>query len=145
MVPEEEYLVPLGKAEVKRQGRDITVITYSQGVNRALRASQTLKKNGIDLEVIDLRTLRPLDEDLILNSVEKTGRVMIVHEACRTGGFGGEVAAIIAEKAFDHLDAPIKRVAALDSSIPYNPRLESYILPNEDDIISAAQELMGKK
>ena len=145
MVPEEEYLVPLGKAEVKRRGNDITVVAYSQAVNRVLKAAEALEKDSIDLEVIDPRTLRPLDEDVILDSVKKTGRVMIVHEACKTGGFGGEVAAIIAEKAFDYLDAPIKRVAALDSSIPYNPRLEAYILPGEDDIISAARELMGKQ
>jgi len=144
-VPEEEYLVPLGKAEVKRQGSDITVVAISQSVNLALQAAETLKKDGISLEVIDPRTLKPLDEDTILNSVKKTSRLMIVHEACKTGGFGAEVAAIVVEKAFDYLDAPIKRVAALDSPIPFNPKLEDYVLPNVNDIINGVLELMGKE
>jgi len=144
-VPEEEYLVPLGKAEVKRQGKDITVVAYSNSLILALKAAETLEKDGISLEVVDPRTLRPLDEDTILNSVEKTGRLMVVHEACKTGGFGAEIAAIVAEKAFDYLDAPIKRVAALDSPIPFNPKLEDYVLPNENDIIRGALELMGKE
>jgi len=145
VVPEEEYLVPLGKADVKRQGNDATVVAISRSVSRVLKAAETLEKDGIDLEVIDPRTLKPLDEDVILSSVKKTGRVMIVHEACKTGGFGAEIAAIVAEKAFDYLDAPIKRVAALDSPIPFNPKLEDYVLPNENDIIAGAQELMGKE
>jgi len=145
MVPEEEYLVPLGKAEVKRQGRDVTAVAYSHSLTLALKAAETLEKDGISLEVVDPRTLRPLDKDTILSSVEKTGRVMIIHEACKTGGFGAEVAAIVAEEAFDYLDAPIKRVAALDSPVPFNPRLENYVLPNEGDIIRGALELMGKE
>ena len=144
-VPEEEYLIPLGKGEVKRQGNDITVVAISRSVNRALQVAEVLEKEGIGLEVIDPRTLKPLDEDMILSSVKKTGRVMIVHEACKMGGFGGEIAAIVAEKAFDYLDAPIKRVAALDSSIPTNPRLEDYIIPNEHDIWATALDLMGKE
>ena len=145
MIPEEEYLVPLGKAEVKREGKDITVVAYSKSLILSLKAAETLEKEGISLEVIDPRTLLPLDEDTILDSVKKTSRLMIVHEACKTGGFGGEVAAIVAEKAIDYLDAPIKRVAALDSPIPFNPKLEDYVLPNEGDIIAGAQELMGKE
>jgi len=143
-VPEEEYLVPLGKAEVKRQGKDITLITYSRSVIRSLKAAEALEKDGVDLEIIDLRTLTPLDEDLILSSVKKTGRAMVVHEACKTGGYGAEIAAIIAEKAFDYLDTPIKRVASLDSPIPFNPKLEDYIITNEEDIKTGALELMGK-
>jgi pyruvate/2-oxoglutarate/acetoin dehydrogenase E1 component len=143
-VPEEEYLVPLGKGEVKRQGKDITVVTYSRCVIRTLTVAEELKKDGIELEVVDPRTLKPLDEDVILSSVKKTGKAMVVYEAVRTGGFGAEIAAMIAEKAFDYLDAPVKRVAALDSPIPFNPRLEDYILPNEEKIKAAAFELMGK-
>ena len=143
-VPEEEYLVPLGKGEVKRQGKDMTVVTYSRCVIRTLTVAEELKKDGIELEVVDPRTLKPLDEDVILSSVKKTGKVMVVYEAVRTGGFGAEIAAMIAEKAFDYLDAPVKRVAALDSPIPFNPRMEDYILPNENDIKTAAMELMGK-
>jgi pyruvate/2-oxoglutarate/acetoin dehydrogenase E1 component len=145
MIPEEEYLVPLGKAEIKYEGKDITVVAYSQSLVLALQAAETLEKEGISLEVIDPRTLLPLDEDTILDSVKKTSRLMVVHEACKTGGFGGEVAAIVAEKAIDYLDAPIKRVAALDSPIPFNPRLEDYVIPNEGDIIAGARELMGKE
>ncbi|HUU65319.1 MAG TPA: alpha-ketoacid dehydrogenase subunit beta [Dehalococcoidales bacterium] len=143
-VPEEEYLVPLGKGEVKRQGKDITVVTYSRCVIRTLTVAEELKKDGIELEVVDPRTLKPLDEDVILSSVKKTGKAMVVYEAVRTGGFGAEIAATIAEKAFDYLDAPVKRVAALDSPIPFNPRMEDYILPNEEKIKAAALELMGK-
>ena len=144
-VPEEEYLVPMGKAEVKRNGSDMTVVAISRSVIQALTAAEALEKDGIDLEIIDLRTLRPLDEDTILNSVRKTGRLMIVHEACKTGGFGGEIAAIVAEKALDYLDAPIRRVAALDSPIPFSPKLENHVLPNEEDIMTGAAELMGKR
>ncbi len=143
-VPEEDYLIPLGKAEVKRQGNDITIITYSRSVNHALKVAEDLEKDGIDLEIIDLRTIKPLDEDLVLSSVRKTGRAIVVQEACKTGGYGGEIAATIAEKAFDSLDAPIKRVAGLDSPIPFSPKLENYIIPNEEDIKTAVLELMGK-
>jgi pyruvate/2-oxoglutarate/acetoin dehydrogenase E1 component len=143
-VPEEEYLIPLGKGDIKRQGKDISVITYSRCVNMALKAAEELHKEGIELEVVDLRTLKPLDEDVFLSSVQKTGKAMVVYEACRTGGFGAEIAAIIAEKAFDYLDAPIKRVSALDAPIPFNPRLEAYVLPNEEKIKTAALELMGR-
>lgn len=144
LVTEDDYLVPLGKAEIKLQGEDITVITYSRCVIQALNAAAILRKDGIELEVIDLRTLKPLDEDTILSSVKKTGRVIIVYEACKMGGFGAEISAIITENLFDYLDAPIKRVAALDSPIPFNPKLEDYILPKEDDIITSARELLGK-
>jgi pyruvate/2-oxoglutarate/acetoin dehydrogenase E1 component len=143
-VPEEEYLVPLGKGEVKRPGNDVTVVTYSRYVNRVLNVAEELKNDGIELEVVDPRTLKPLDEEVILNSVKKTGKAMVVYEACRTGGFGAEIAAMIAEKAFDYLDAPVKRVAALDSPIPFNPKLENYILPNEEKIKTTVLELTGK-
>ena len=144
-VPEEEYLISLGTAEVKRQGKDITAVAYSKSLLLTLKAAETLEKHGISLEVIDPRTLSPLDQDTILNSVEKTSRLMIVHEACKTGGFGAEISAIVAEKGIDYLDAPIKRVTALDSPIPFNPKLEDYVLPNEDDIIREAFELTGKE
>jgi len=143
-VPEEDYLVPLGKADIKRPGKDITVVSYSRFVNHVLTAAEELAKDGIDLEVVDLRTLKPLDEAAILNSVKKTGKAMVVYEACRTGGFGAEIAATIGEKAFDYLDAPIKRVAALDAPVPFNPRLEDYVIPNIEDIKAAALEMMGK-
>ena len=143
VVPEEEYLVPLGEAEIRRQGDDITVVAISRMVDRVLKVAEALEKDGISVEVIDPRTIKPLDEATILSSVKKTGRLMVAHEACKTGGFGAEIAAIVSEKAFDHLDAPIKRVAAFDSPIPFNPRLEDYVVPNEHDIWAAALELMG--
>jgi len=143
MVPEEEYLVPLGKAEVRREGSDITIIAIARMINRALQVAEVLEKEGISSEVIDPRTLIPLDEDTIINSVKKTSRALIVHEACRTGGFGAEIAARIADKAFSYLNAPIKRVGTLDCLIPFSPKLEDYVIPNEHDIWAAALEVMG--
>ena len=143
-VPEKEYTIPLGKGAIKREGKDMSIITYSRCVNFAMEAAEELAKDGIDVEVVDLRTLRPLDEDIILSSVQKTSKAMVVYEACRTGGFGAEIAAIIGEKAFDYLDAPIKRVASLDSPVSFNPRQEQYILVNPAKIRAAALEMMGK-
>jgi len=143
MVPEEEYLVPLGKAKVRREGSDITIIAIARMINRALQVAETLEKDGISVEIIDPRMLIPLDEDMIVNSVKKTGRALIVHEACRTGGFGAEIAARIADKAFYYLDAPIKRLGTLDCPIPFNPKLEDYVIPNEHDIWAVALELMN--
>jgi pyruvate/2-oxoglutarate/acetoin dehydrogenase E1 component len=120
------------------------VVSYSRCVNFALEAAEELAKDGIEMEVVDLRSLRPLDEETFLNSVKKTSKAIVVYEACRTGGFGAEIAAIIGEKAFDYLDAPIKRVAALDAPISFNPKQESYTLPNPEKIKAAALELMGR-
>ncbi|MBI2859066.1 MAG: alpha-ketoacid dehydrogenase subunit beta [Chloroflexi bacterium] len=142
-VPEEEYLVPLGKADVKRPGTDVTVVAWSRTVSQALKAAEALEKRGISLEVIDPRTLIPLDEDAILNSVRKTGRLLVAHEACKTGGFGGEIAAIVAEKGFRSLKAPIKRVGSLDSPIPFSPVLMERILCDEHKIVAGATEIMA--
>ncbi len=142
-VPEDDYIVPLGKGDIKREGTDISVITYSRCVNFSLAAAEELAKDGISLEVVDIRSLRPLDEEIILSSVKKTGKALVVYEACRTGGFGAELAAIIAEKAFDYLDAPVKRVAAKDAPIPFNPRLEDHVLPNPEKIAAAAREMVA--
>jgi len=143
MVPEEEYLVPLGKAEVRREGSDITIIAIARMINLALRVAEVLEKEGVSVEVVDPRTLIPFDENTVMNSVKKTGRALIVHEACRTGGFGAEIAARIADEAFDYLNARIKRVGTLDCPIPFNPKLEDYVIPNEHDIWAAALEVMG--
>jgi len=143
-VPEREYTIPLGKGDIKREGKDLSIITYSRCVNFALSAAEELAKDGVEVEVVDVRTLKPLDEDIILSSVQKTGKAMVVYEACRTGGFGAEIAAIIGEKAFDYLDAPIRRVASRDAPIPFNPRLEDYVLVNPQKIKAAALEMMGK-
>jgi len=142
-VPQEEYLVPLGKAGIKREGKDITVVAVSRSVLHAMEAAEVLKKEGIDIEVIDLMTIKPIDEETILRSVEKTGRLMIVHEACKTAGIGAEIAAIVSEKGIDFLDAPIRRVAALDTPIPFGLRLESFVLPNVGDIVGCARELVA--
>lgn len=142
-VPEGYYTTPLSQSEVKRSGRDLTIVATSLMVVRALEAATKLAAEGIEVEVVDPRTLKPLDADPIIRSVSKTGRVLIVHEAVKTGGFGGELAAIIAESdAFDYLDAPIRRLAGLDIPVPYNRELERRMVPQVDDIIAAARRLV---
>ena len=140
-VPEEEYLIPLGKADIKRQGRDITVVTYSRSAIHTMEAASFLEKEGISLEVIDPMTLKPLDEETILESVQKTGKLMIVHEAHKTGGFGAEIAALVSEKAIDCLDAPVRRIAALDVPIPFGLKMEGFVLPNVEDVVAGARDL----
>ncbi|MCG3207656.1 MAG: 2-oxoisovalerate dehydrogenase subunit beta [Anaerolineae bacterium] len=141
-VAEELYATPLGKAEVKREGSDLTILAYSIMVPRALEAAGQLATEGINIEVVDLRTLKPLDEETIIRSVCKTGRVLIAHEAPKTGGFGGELAALIAgSEAFDYLDAPIRRLAGRDIPIPYNRTLERAAVPQVEDIVAAARSL----
>jgi acetoin:2,6-dichlorophenolindophenol oxidoreductase subunit beta len=133
-VPEEDYVTPFGKADIRREGKDITVVSYSFMVHKVLRAANEVAKQGIETEVIDLRTLSPLDIETILKSVEKTGRLLIVHQACTTGGFGAEIAGIVAEKGFDLLTAPIYRLGAFDVPVPYSPPLEDFVIPNEKRI-----------
>lgn len=141
-VPEEPYTLPIGSAEVKRAGRDLTIIATSVMVKRALEAAETLAEEGIEAEVVDPRTLKPLDEATLVRSVIKTGRVLIVHEAARTGGYGGELAAVIAgSEAFDYLEAPIVRLAGRDMPIPYNRMLEYHTVPQVEDILEKARQL----
>jgi pyruvate dehydrogenase E1 component beta subunit len=142
-VPEESYAIPLGKADIKREGKDITVVTTAMMVGRALSAADKLAGNGISLEVVDPRTLSPLDEETILNSVKKTHRLLIVHEEVKFAGSGAEIAAMVAEKAFDYLDAPIVRVGAPFTPVPFSPPLEQEFIPNEEKIIQAAKKMMG--
>ncbi len=142
-VPEEPYAIPLGSAEVKREGRDLTIVATSIMVKRSLEAAEQLAEEGIEVEVVDPRTLKPLDTEPIVQSVSKTGRVLIVHEAAKTGGFGGELAAIIAEsEAFGYLDAPIVRLAGRDMPIPYNRLLEQHTVPQVENIVEKARELV---
>jgi len=141
-IPEESYTIPLGKADVKRKGKDITVIATSAMVLEALAAAVELEKQRIDVEVVDPRTLVPLDKKTLVDSVKKTGRVVIAHEACRTGGVGGEIASVLADEAFPYLKAPIKRIGAPDIPIPSNPELEALYFPNRRDIISKIRELL---
>jgi len=141
-IPEEEYLVPLGKADIKRAGDDLTIIATGAMVHQALAAAEILAQDGVKAEVLDPRTLVPLDKATIFQSIEKTGRVVIVHEAPKTGGIGGEIAAIIAEEAFYSLDAPIKRVGAPFTPVPAHPILEKFYLPSAEKIVAAAKELL---
>lgn len=136
-VPEEEYTLPFGVADIKREGRDVTVVATSLMVHKALEAAEDLAKDGIEVEVIDPRTLFPLDMDTILNSIKKTGRLVVAHEAWRRGGVGAEIVAEVVERAFDCLDAPPKRVGALEVPVPYNRKLEAMVLPNKAKVVEA--------
>ena len=140
-LPEDDYIVPIGKARTRREGRDLSIITFGAMTLTALDAAEELEKEGLDVEVIDLRTLAPLDKQAILDSVKKTSRVMVLHEASRTGGIGGEIAATIAEEAFEWLDAPVVRVASIDTPVPYSPPLEEYYMPQTKDVLDAARRL----
>jgi pyruvate/2-oxoglutarate/acetoin dehydrogenase E1 component len=142
-VPEEPYAIPIGKADVKRVGRDVTVIATQAMVGRALQAAGDLEKEGISVEVIDPRTLAPLDETTILESVGKTHRLVIAHEAVKRGGFGAEVAALVTEHALDELDAPIVRVAARSVPMPYNDNLERATIPTKEDLVAAIKSLLA--
>lgn len=144
-VPEGEYLIPLGRASVKRPGRDITIITYGRMTYLCLEAAGILAEKGIDAEVIDLRTLKPLDFSLIAESVKRTFRVLVVHEACLTGGFGAEIAARIGEELFDFLDAPVTRIGARDVPMPFSPAMEDFVMPQTRDIVAGALKVMGRE
>ena len=142
-VPEEMYTIPIGQSHVVREGKDLTVIATSIMVSRALEAAEQLSKEGIELEIIDPRTLKPLDEKPIVESVIKTGKALIVHEAVKTGGYGGELTAVIMEsEAFGYLDAPVKRLAGLDTPIPYNRNLEYHAVPQVENIVEEARKLV---
>jgi 2-oxoisovalerate dehydrogenase E1 component beta subunit len=142
-LPAEEYVVPLGEARIARSGTDLTIITYAAMVHVALEVSETLADEGVQVEVVDLRTLVPLDEEAILGSVARTGKALVLHEAPRTGGFGGEIAATIAEKAFEYLEAPVVRVTAPDTPVPYSPPLEEAYLPGREDVLEAARKILA--
>ncbi len=141
-VPEEEYLVPIGKADVKREGKDVTVVTWSRMLWVAMSAAGQLAADGIDVEVVDLRTLVPLDKETLLASVRKTGRLVVLHEATRTGGFAGEIAAVVMEEAFSSLKAPLRRVTGPDIPVPASPALESAYLPDEAKLTAAIRSVI---
>lgn len=140
-VPENDYVIPFGKADIKRAGSDVTIVSWSAMVHKCLAAAESLSKEGIDAEVIDIRSLIPLDRECILNSVGKTGKLVIVHEAVETSGYGAEIAAMVADQGFDLLDAPIKRVAAPFTPVPFSPVLEKEWVVNEEKIINAVKSL----
>jgi 2-oxoisovalerate dehydrogenase E1 component beta subunit len=139
-----DFRLPIGRAKVRREGSDLSLVTYGAMVWTALDAADRLQKEGVEVEVIDLRTLVPLDEEIVYASVKKTNRVLILHEDTRRGGFGGELAARIAEDVFFHLDAPIRRVTAPDTPVPYSPPLERDFLPAVDDVVDAARRLVAE-
>lgn len=141
-VPEDDYVVPIGKAIVRREGSDVTVVTFGAMVHVALEAASRLEEDGIDLEVLDLRTLAPLDRPAILESVARTSRALVLHEASRTGGIGGEIAACIAEEGFEYLDAPVTRLASIDTPVPYSPPLERAFMPDLGKVVDAVRRLV---
>jgi 2-oxoisovalerate dehydrogenase E1 component beta subunit len=140
-VPENGHIVPIGKARVHREGRDLSVITYAAMVHTAQEAADILAKEGIEIEIIDLRTLCPLDRETITQTVKKTNKVILLHEDTKTGGLAGELAAIINEEAFDDLDGPIVRITALDTPVPFSPPLEHFFLPKVEDVVREARKL----
>ena len=141
-VPKDDSIVPIGKANMKREGKHISIITYGAMVYIAMEAAEQLSRSGVEAEVLDLRTLMPLDEEAVLDTVKKTSKVLLLHEATRFGGFGGELAAIIAEKGFSYLDGPIIRVTAPDTPVPFSPPLEEFFLPNPAKVLEAARKLL---
>jgi pyruvate dehydrogenase E1 component beta subunit len=142
-VPEEEYLVPLGQAEIKKEGTDVTLISYSLMLNKTLGVAEQLAADGINAEVIDLRTLSPLDHDTLARSVQKTHKAVVIQEAVEVGGVAAQVVKSLVDSSFEYLDAPIKTVAASNTIIPFSPPLEDAMLPNEEKILAAAKEVLG--
>src|SRR5216117_328119 len=140
-LPSDDFVVPIGKAAIRRTGTDMTVVTYGAMVHAALEAAKELEREGIDLEILDLRSLLPFDKQAVLDSVRKTNKVILLHEDTRIGGFAGELAAIISEEAFEYLDGPIRRITAPDTPVPYSPPLEEFFLPKASDVIRVAREL----
>ena len=141
-VPDEDYIVPLGKAAIRREGTDLSIITFGAMVHTAVEAAGKLAAEGVEAEILDLRSLAPLDREAVLTTVAKTSRALLLHEATLTGGIGGELAAIISEEAFEYLDAPVMRVASADSPVPYSPPLEAAFLPGVDKVVTAAKKLV---
>jgi pyruvate/2-oxoglutarate/acetoin dehydrogenase E1 component len=141
-VPEEEYLIPFGLADIKRPGKDVTIVTYSFMTLECLKAAEILKEQGVDAEVIDLRTLVPLDEECILKSVEKTGHLVVVHEAWKRGGVGGDIISTVIEKAFYSLEAPARRIAGKNTTVPFNKTLEKLCVPSVAEIVAGVMEVI---
>lgn len=140
-IPADDYTVPIGKARLHRQGHHLSIITYAAMVHTAQEAADILAKEGIEVEILDLRTLAPLDREAITQTVKKTNKVILLHEDTRTGGLAGEIAAIINEEAFDDLDGPIVRITALDTPVPFAPPLEHFFLPKVEDVVREARKL----
>jgi len=144
-IPDEEFLIPFGKADIKKEGEDVTIIATSKLVHMSLKAADILEKQGVSAEVLDLRTIMPLDKDAIIGSVKKTGRAVVAHEAHKICGIGAEIAAMIMEEVFEHLKAPVRRVGAKHVPIPYSKTLENACLPQIYDILSAVNLTLGRQ
>lgn len=142
-VPEESYAIPFGQADIKRQGSDITIVATHALVQKSLNVAEEMSREGVDIEVLDPRTITPLDKEVILNSVKKTGKLITADEGCVTGGFGSEVAAIVAQEAFDYLEAPIIRVGSPDTPVPFSPPLEQFYIPDEGNIKDAVNRILA--
>jgi len=142
-VPDDDYVVPIGLAALRAEGKDLSIISYGAAVHLCVEVARTLEKEGSSVEVVDLRSLVPLDRETVLSSVKKTGKALIVHEANVTAGFGAEVAALVAQEAFEYLDAPVMRVASLDVPVPFSPPLEMAMLPSVDKIADSARQLLA--
>jgi 2-oxoisovalerate dehydrogenase E1 component beta subunit len=140
-VPAGDYIVPIGKAAIRREGTDLSIITYGAMVHTAMEAAERLEQEGIDVEVMDLRTLMPFDREAIVETVKKTSKVIILHEATRTGGMAGELTAVINEEAFEYLDGPVVRVTSIDTPVPYAPPLEQFFMPQVEDVLKAVRAL----
>jgi pyruvate dehydrogenase E1 component beta subunit len=143
-VPEGEYTIPLGVADIKKEGKDVTVVSFGKILKEAFIAAEELEKEGISCEIIDLRTIRPMDHDTILNSVKKTNRLVILEEAWPFGSVASEITYIVQERAFDYLDAPIQRITTADTPAPYSPALLKEWLPNAGDVVKAVKKVMYK-
>ena len=140
-MPDERYTVPIGKARTHREGEDISVITWGAMVYTADEAAQQLEADDVSVEIVDLRTVMPWDKKAVLESARKTSKVLVLHEDTRTGGFGAEIAATIAEEAFEDLDAPVKRITAPDTPVPFSPPLEKAFIPQVEDVVAGLREL----
>lgn len=140
-VPDERYTTPIGKARIHREGADLSVITWGAMVHTAEEAAQQLDADGVSVEIVDLRTVMPWDKQAVLDSARKTSKVLVLHEDTRTGGFGAEIAATIAEEAFEHLDGPVRRIAAPDTPVPFSPPLEKAFIPQVEDVVAGLREL----
>ena len=141
-VPEGDYVIPIGKSKVQRVGKDVTIVTYSKGLEISMKAAEELAKGGVEAEIVDLRSLRPLDMDAVIESFKKTNRAVVVEEGWRSFGVGAEVSARIYEQAFDYADAPVRRVAQKEVPLPYNRTLEQFALPQVEDVIAAVKEVL---
>ncbi len=143
VLPDDDYIVPIGRGIIRREGNDVTVVTYGSTVHLALEAAEELEKEGFYVEVVDMLSILPFDKELMLDSAKKTGKVLVLHEDTLTGGVGAEFSAVITENAFEYLDAPVRRLASIDTPVPYSPKLEEFFMPNTEKVLKSLRELLA--